>query len=494
MELKDYRAELDALDAELGRLLSRRMELCGEIGDYKKARGLPILDAEREREKLDAVEKQSPEAFRGELRGIFRAILAESRALQQRRSVGMSCGLLGRKLGHSYSPQIHAQLGDYSYSLFEREPEELEDFLRHGEWQGLNVTIPYKKAVMPYCDALSDAAREIGSVNTLLRRSDGSLYGDNTDAYGFAYLLRESGIDPAGKKALVLGSGGAGVMACWVLRKALAREVVVISRGGEHNYENLERHADAELIVNTTPVGMFPQNGEAPLDLRRFPRCTGVADVIYNPARTALLLQAEELAIPRAGGLGMLVAQAKRSAEIFTGSRIPDERIAQIRDKLSREMENIVLIGMPGCGKTKVAEALGARLHRPVLDADAEIEKAAGMSIPEIFAREGEEGFRQRETAVLRELGKRSGIVLATGGGCVTREENYPLLHQNGVILWRKRALEKLSRAGRPISQSRDLGELYAERAPLYARFADAVIEETDTVDEAVDMILEVLA
>ena len=493
MELKDYRAELDALDAELGRLLSRRMELCGEIGDYKKARGLPILDAERERAKLDAVEKQSPEAFRGELRGIFRTILAESRALQQRRSAGMSCGLLGRKLGHSYSPQIHAQLGDYSYSLFEREPEELEDFLRQGEWQGLNVTIPYKKTVLPYCDALSDAAREIGSVNTLLRRSDGSLYGDNTDAYGFAYLLRESGIDPAGKKALVLGSGGAGVMACWVLRKALAREVVVISRGGEHNYENLERHADAELIVNTTPVGMFPQNGEAPLDLRRFPRCAGVADVIYNPARTALLLQAEQLGIPHANGLTMLVAQAKASAEQFCGHPLDEGEVERITRLLTRQMQNVVLIGMPGCGKSKIAHLLGERLGRPVLEADEAIEKAAGRSIPEIFAEEGEEGFRRRETQVLRELGKQSGAVISTGGGCVTREENYGLLHQNGVIFWRQRDPDLLSKKGRPISQSRDLHELFEERRASYEKFADYVIEETETVEEAAQRILEVL-
>ena len=493
-ELKDYRALLDPLDRELTGLLLRRMELSGQIGELKKRRALPILDEAREREKLASVAGLCPAPLQGEIRAVYRQILEQSRALQQRRSPEMICGLLGRKLGHSYSPQIHRELTDYRYSLFEREPEELEDFLREGEWQGLNVTIPYKKTVLPFCTALSDAAREIGSVNTLLRLPDGGLYGDNTDAFGFAWLLQKSGIDPAGKKALVLGSGGASVMACWVLRQKGAREIVVISRGGENHYGNLQLHADAELIVNTTPVGMYPHNGEAPVDLRAFPRCVGVLDVIYNPARTALLLQAEELSIPHAGGLSMLVAQAKRSAEIFTASSIPDGRIGEITDSLSREMENIVLIGMPGCGKSKIAQALGARLGRPVLEADREIEQQAGMSIPEIFAEEGEEGFRRRETAVLRELGKRSGCILSTGGGCVTREENYPLLHQNGVIVWRKRALSLLSREGRPISLSRDLGELYAERAPLYARFADHVIEETDTVEEAVEKILEVLS
>ncbi len=493
MELKDYRAALDALDGELTELLAKRMALSGLIGEYKKARGRPILDAAREEKKLNAVEKRCPEAFRGEMRVVFRAILEQSRELQQRRSSAMRCGLLGRKLGHSYSPQIHGKLADYGYELFEREPEELEDFVREGAWQGLNVTIPYKKTVLPLCDALSDSAREIGSVNTLLRRADGSIYGDNTDAFGFAWLLEHSGIDPKGKKALVLGSGGASVMACWVLRQKGARELTVISRSGENNYENLDRHADAELIVNTTPVGMYPNNGQAPVDLRRFPRCEGVVDVIYNPARTALLLQAEELGIPRAGGLGMLVAQAKRSSEIFTGAEIPDRRIEEITRELSREMENLVLIGMPGCGKSKIAALLGRRLSRPVLEADAEIERAAGLRIPEIFEKEGEAGFRERETAVLRELGKRSGCILSTGGGCVTREENYPLLHQNGLIVWRKRDIRLLSKKGRPISQSRDLEELYAERAPLYARFADLVIEETETVEEAAEKILEAL-
>ena len=283
-------------------------------------------------------------------------------------------------------------------------------------------------------------------------------------------------------------------MACWVLRQMEAKEVLVISRSGENHYGNLDRHADAELIVNTTPVGMYPRNGEVPLDLRLFPNCAGVVDVVYNPARTALLLQAEELGIPHAGGLGMLVAQAKRSSEIFTGSAIPDGRIEEIHRVLQKEMENIVLIGMPGCGKTKIAKALGEKLGRPVLEADEEIEREAGMSIPEIFRLEGEEGFRKRETRVLAELGKRSGAILSTGGGCITREENYPLLHQNGVIIWRKRDVSLLSKKGRPISLSRDLGELYAERAPLYKRFADHIIEETDTVNDAVEKILEVLA
>ena len=253
----------------------------------------------------------------------------------------LKCGLLGEKLGHSYSPQIHSMLADYEYKLFEKSPEELEDFLKSGEFDGLNVTIPYKKSVMPYCAELSPTAAQIGSVNTIVRRSDGSLYGDNTDAFGFENLILHNGIEVKGKKALVLGTGGASVTAQAVLKNLGASEVVVISRKGEDNYENIAKHADAEIIANTTPVGMYPNNGKAAVDLTQFPKLSGVLDVVYNPARTALLLQAEKLCIPCAGGLYMLVSQAKRSCELFTGKSIPDSEIDRIERVLSHQMQNM---------------------------------------------------------------------------------------------------------------------------------------------------------
>ena len=408
-------------------------------------------------------------------------------------SEALHCGLLGRTLGHSYSPAIHAQLADYSYLLYEKEPEELEHFLRSGEFDGLNVTIPYKKAVIPYCAELSDTARAIGAVNPSVRRPDGTLWGDNTDAYGFSMLVRSSGAEVRGKKALVFGSGGASATAQYVLRQMGAREVVVISRHGEHNYENLDLHADAQIAVNTTPLGMYPNTGASPVDLSRLPKLEAALDVVYNPARTEFLLQAERLGLKRANGLLMLVAQAKKSCEEFLGKPIADERIAAITKSLAVQMQNVILIGMPGSGKTTVGTGAAARLGRMFLDADAVLEQKAGMPIPEIFRLEGEEGFRQRETAVLAELGKQSGLVIATGGGCVTRPENYPLLHQNGTIFCLTRDLSRLPISGRPVSQALGAEEIYRRRKSLYEGFADVMIDNDRTVEDAVRQILEVL-
>lgn len=401
----------------------------------------------------------------------------------------MYCGLLGRKLGHSYSPQIHRELGSYSYHLFEKEPEELEAFLKTGDFTGLNVTIPYKKTVIPYCSQLTEKAKKLGCVNTLIRQRDGTLLGHNTDHFGFETLLRRSGLTVTGKKVLVLGSGGASNTAAAVLQKQGAR-VIIISRSGEENYENLERHKDAAVIVNTTPVGMYPDTCKAPLDLALFPNLEGVLDVIYNPARTELLLQARKRGIVAQNGLMMLVAQAKEAAEWFTGSQIPDASIDAIHQKLRMQMENIILIGMPGCGKSTTGKLLADKLGKSFVDADAALEEAAGRSIPQIFATDGEPLFRQLETQTLSQLGKQSGLVIATGGGCVTRPHNYPLLHQNGQIFWLTRDLEKLPTDGRPLSQSNRLSDLAAQRRPLYEAFADFQIDNNGTLDSTVNAIL----
>ncbi len=404
----------------------------------------------------------------------------------------MNCGLLGRKLGHSYSPAIHAFLGDYSYTLFEKEPEALEAFLKAGDFTGLNVTIPYKKAVLPYCSQLTDCAKRLGAVNTVVRQADGTLLGHNTDFFGFSAMVEKSGLQVAGKKVLVLGSGGASATAVSVLEQ-LGANVVVISRKGENNYNNLSRHEDTSVIVNATPVGMYPGNGDTPIALDGFPNLEGVLDLIYNPARTKLLLDAESRGLVTENGLYMLVAQAWESACLFTGTNIPREMISTIYEKLRKTMENIVLIGMPGCGKSTVGKHLAELTGKAFVDADTEIIKLAGCSIPEIFATQGEPGFRELETKVLAELGKRSGLVIATGGGCVTRPENYPLLHQNGRIFWLQRDIASLPTDGRPLSQKTAPEELYRQRMPLYEAFADAVIDNNAPAEAPAWQIMEEL-
>ena len=399
----------------------------------------------------------------------------------------MKCGLLGRKLGHSYSPQIHASLGNYSYGLFEKEPGELADFLKLGDWDGINVTVPYKKDVIPYLDELTPVAARLGAVNTIVRRS-GKLIGHNTDYFGFLTMVRNSGITVAGKKVLVLGSGGASNTAVAVLEE-LGANVVVISRKGNNHYGNLHMHKDAALLVNTTPAGMFPQTGISPVSLDTFPVLEGVLDVIYNPARTKLLLDAEKRGLATMNGLLMLVAQAKEAAEWFTGSAIDDRVIESIYRKLRHQMENIVLIGMPGCGKSSIGKLLSEKTGHRFVDADAEILRAAGKSIPEIFSQDGEEAFRKLETEVLSELGKQSGLIIATGGGCVTKERNYPLLHQNGSIFWLKRDIASLPTDGRPLSQTNRLEEMYQIRKPLYEAFADYVINNDGDPEETLRQI-----
>jgi len=402
----------------------------------------------------------------------------------------MHCGLLGAKLGHSYSPVIHKMLADYPYALYEISADSLSDFLQNSDFTGLNVTIPYKKSVIPYCKRLSPIAKKLGAVNTLVRDADGNLIGHNTDYFGFLSMVEHSGLSLTGKKVLVLGSGGASATVVAVLQE-LGAEAVIISRNGKDHYHNLHLHADAAAIVNATPVGMYPNNGEAPLSLDDFPKLEGVLDLIYNPARTALLMQAQQRGLVTMNGLWMLVAQAKESAEWFTGTKIPDDQIALIYHHLRRQMENIVLVGMPGCGKSTVGKQLALTTGRTFVDADEVIAEDAGMSIPEIFDREGEAGFRLRETKILSKLGMRSGLVIATGGGCVTRKENYPLLHQNGRIYWLQRDIAKLPTNGRPLSQASNLEQMYRVRQPLYAAFSDAIVNNGESVDETVNAIVK---
>ncbi len=394
-------------------------------------------------------------------------------------------GLLGRTLKHSYSVPIHRALGNDNYALFELEPDALGAFLSRPDIGGLNVTIPYKRDVMAYCDLLDETARAIGSVNTIVRLNDGRLVGYNTDAYGLSYMASRAGISLQGKKVVILGSGGASLTAQYVAKTQGAREIVVVSRNGVDNYDSLNRHADAQILINTTPVGMYPHTGELPADPALFPACQGVLELVYNPRRTALVFRAEELNIPCAGGLSMLTAQAKAAEELFFGTVIADGENERVLRLLRQSMQNIVLIGMPGSGKTTIGLMLGKLTGRTAIDLDEQIVLADGRTIPQIFAESGEMAFRALEREQAEKWGKESGLILITGGGIVKDERNYHPLKQNGRIYEIQRSTALLPREGRPLSQMADLDAMQRERAPLYARFRDTGLPNDTTPEEA---------
>lgn len=404
----------------------------------------------------------------------------------------MHYGLLGRNLSHSYSPQIHSAFADYDYRLTEIEPDKLESFMRNADFSGINVTIPYKKAVLPYCDELTPQAKRLGAVNTIVKKPDGTLWGHNTDYFGFLEMVKISGLNVQGKKALVLGSGGAGVTASAVLTD-LGATVITISRNGEHNYNNLHHHQDASIIVNATPVGMYPNNGTAPISLSVFPRLEGILDLIYNPFKTELLLEAEEKGLVTLNGLYMLVAQAKESAEYFSATTISNEKIKDVYCSLKLQMENIILIGMPGSGKSTIGAMVAKALGRQFIDTDQLIAERLKMSIPDYMEKYGLGRFRQEESSVIRDVSKQSGLIIATGGGCVTREDNYRPLHQNGTVIWIDRPIRDLPIEGRPLSIAANLNEMYAVRSPLYSRFADLKIKNNTMPEMAVETILKAL-
>lgn len=388
----------------------------------------------------------------------------------------MKYGLLGEKLSHSYSPLIHSMLGDYEYGLIEKAPDKLSEFLLNGDFCGINVTVPYKKAVMPYLADMSDKAKRIGSVNVVVRRPDGTLYGDNTDYDGFLSLVKKSKISVRGKKVLVLGSGGASLTVQTVLSDLSADSVVVISRNGENNYDNIHKHKDCHVIVNTTPVGMYPNCSDRIVDIQMFEHLEGVIDIIYNPHKTALILDAEKRGIPCIGGLYMLCEQAVRANEIFFSRTAPSGITDKIVKCLAAEMKNVVLIGMPGCGKTTIAKRLAALTGRRLVDLDREIVLRAGKTIPEIFAEDGEDVFRRLETQVADDICRESGCIISAGGGIVTRPENRDLIRRNSTVVFVYRKLSALSTKGRPLSRDKGVEALWEARSPLYNSWSDIKI------------------
>lgn len=410
----------------------------------------------------------------------------------------MRYGLIGEHLGHSYSREIHEKLAPFAYEIKELAPDEVADFIQGRAFDGINVTIPYKETVMPYLDEISPRARAIGSVNTVIREGE-RLVGDNTDLFGMQTMLASAGIDLRGKKVMILGTGGTSKTAAAVAREAGAQTVLIVSRiagDGRIDYESAYReHADAEVLINTTPVGMYPKNENIPIDITRFPGLCGVADAVYNPLRTRLVQAAMDKGIPACGGLTMLVAQAVLASSLFHHQAPEFSRIAEITREMEREKGNIVLIGMPSCGKTTVGGILAARLGKRFVDTDEEIVKIIGMPIPAYFARYGEAAFREVEAKVVSELAKIGGQVIATGGGAVLREENVTALRANGRLCLLDRSLALLTPTDdRPLSSKKEaLAALFASRMPRYCAIADLRVNGDGTPQQVAETLIQEL-
>lgn len=399
----------------------------------------------------------------------------------------LKCGLLGKTLGHSYSKQIHSVFADYEYELYEADEERAIEIIKSGELDGLNVTIPYKELAYSLCNELDEVAHISGCVNTVFYR-DGKIYGANTDVYGFISMVKSAGISFMGKNILILGSGGTSKTAQLAARTMGAEKITVVSRNGEVNYDNVYEQADANVIVNTTPVGMYPKNGECPIDLSRFPECSGIVDVIYNPAKTRLMFEAERLGIPCVSGLHMLAAQAYRAAQIFADKKLDASLIDEAVKSVSRSVMNVVLIGMPGAGKSAVAKKVAELLGREVIDTDEVIRKRHGAP-SDIILKQGEGAFRKIETEVCAEVGRERGLVISTGGGVVEREENWQHLAQNGRIYLIEREMSRLATYDRPLSVN--IKALYERRRDKYNSFADVRVDNNREIGQAAEEIVK---
>lgn len=415
-------------------------------------------------------------------------------------------GVLGKTLGHSYTPVIYRELAGLDYVRFEREEEDVEAFIRGDEWEGVNVTIPYKKLVATMMDELTPVARRLGNVNTVTRDAMGRLIGDNTDYYGFKVLVESLGLDLAGKRALVFGGHGGAGSTSMVVLEDLGMQPVAVCRSHDDGsasgaaahapsvtYGELDRMRDAALIVNATPVGMFPHCPAQVYDLDSFTELEAVIDIVYNPARTGIMMDAERRGIPSVGGLIMLVAQAAAAVKRYTGEDISYERIVEVTNSLAQQELNIVLIGMPGSGKTRVGRELARMLGRDHIDIDHVLEERLQTSCSDYINMHGEAAFREAETAALADVAARSSLVISCGGGVVTREANYPLLHQNSQIVMLDRPLNELSSKGRPLSQREGVTRLAEQRMPRYRAWADAIAPVLETPTATAASILDLL-
>ncbi len=408
----------------------------------------------------------------------------------------MEYGLIGKTLKHSFSKTVHSALADYDYVLHPLPDQKMfQEFMERRNFQGINVTIPYKKEVIPYCHQVEERAREIGAINTIVNK-EGKLYGYNTDYHGFLHLTQELGLEFADKIVMILGTGGTCQTAKTVAKHQGAREILVVSRSAQGeiiDYQMAKARRDVQILINTTPVGMSPDNQSTPITLETFPNLQGVVDAVYNPLRSTLVQQATDLGIPATGGLAMLVAQAKYACEIFTGQPVPGEKVTQITGQILAERSNLVLIGMPSSGKSTVGWRCAQEMNRSFVDIDHEITREIGMPIAEFFQKRGEPAFRAIESRICRQYAKQTGLVISTGGGLVLDPANITALKQNGVLLYVKRELSDLQTGGnRPLLPDKEaVARLYAQRAPIYESAQDFTVENNQPPEVVAQEIKE---
>lgn len=512
-DLNELRGKLDEIDNSILDLLEERMAACRQIGNYKREHGMDVYVPSREEDKFKALEEIAGFESRPYVRELFKTLMDISKDHQNKPAFGV----LGRTLAHTYSPEIHSLFdSSYSYSVIEREPEELEALFKSGVFKGFNVTIPYKKNACAMCDELDDASKTTGSVNTVLFE-DGKVKGWNTDYFGFIYMLTRKGISVKDKKVLVLGTGGAASAVFYALKTLGAAETYACDLETDINYSNVyDRAVDAQVIVNCTPVGMFPKVDNSLLDLTRFPALEACADVVYNPSRTKFLQEAEALGLKTCGGLAMLVAQAYKSSRIFAGDTAgagllgnPDsengaayvpaeaaELIEKVIKVLENRMRNITIIGMPGSGKSLLARNIAAVTGRTLVDLDIAFAEKFGRTPAEVISESGEDAFREMECEIAAEFLPKSGLVVSCGGGVVTRDVNKFYVRCNSNVFYLERPLTALTDKNRPISQLHGVEKLYEQRKDKYETWCDYKVsydrfeEKNDFYDRAIADIL----
>ncbi|MBQ7275349.1 MAG: chorismate mutase [Clostridiales bacterium] len=493
--LEELRRQIDAADKDILDAFDRRLAAAKCIGEIKRIQGKPIYDEKREQEKIESLTKLAGFESKQYIERLYTEIMGIAKDLEYKPLFGV----LGKSLPHTYSPEIHSMItSDYAYTVIEREEDELEALWKQGAdgiYGGFNVTIPYKKNACAMCDELTSCARGTGAVNTVVFRKDGTSLGANTDVYGFKYMLKSSGIDPAGKTVLILGTGGASAAVNAALKELNAGDIRFVSRSGEIDYTNVyDVCADAEVIVNCTPVGMYPEIMQSPVDITRFSKLEAVADLIYNPSCTKLLYDAGNAGLKCAGGLKMLVAQAFKASAFFRGASddeaaetaVDAADIERVTEVLENKMKNITIIGMPGSGKSALASELSVHLNRAVTDLDDLFTETYGKTPAQTITEEGEDSFRRKESLVAAKALAGSGAVISCGGGIVTREENFFPLKCNSVVIYNERPLNVLCGKDRPLTARNGVEALYAQRREAYESLADIVISvgSKDTREE----------